>query len=279
MNELDLVHQSTQFVPADGIPSLESGLTSVGTFCVICGISFTPKPNIKNPKTCGNEHCKYELLKKRMRKLTSIRTAKKHEQFLLEKPCAFCVQNFKPINLHKQMIYCSHKCKLLARYKRRNKPARSSVCVICGTEFTAIRNSPIAKCCSAKCRHKHGRNISKTRNTESANQIKLANRMRARILKAIRTQQAAKSETTLQLLGCSVEQLMRHLESLWTEGMSWENHSYHGWHIDHIKPCAMFDLKDPEQQKACFNFKNLQPMWGKENQKKSDRLSFIQPVA
>ena len=36
-------------------------------------------------------------------------------------------------------------------------------------------------------------------------------------------------------------------------------------HIDHIKPCASFDLTDPAQQKECFNYKNLQPLWAFDN--------------
>ena len=43
------------------------------------------------------------------------------------------------------------------------------------------------------------------------------------------------------------------------------------WHIDHIKPCAAFDLTDPKQQKECFNYKNLQPLWAQDNIKKSDK--------
>lgn len=37
------------------------------------------------------------------------------------------------------------------------------------------------------------------------------------------------------------------------------------WHIDHIKPCASFDLTDPEEQKECFHYTNLQPLWAKDN--------------
>lgn len=49
--------------------------------------------------------------------------------------------------------------------------------------------------------------------------------------------------------------------------MSWEN--YGEWHIDHIKPCSSFDLSDPKQQKECFNYTNLQPLWAIDNLKKS----------
>ena len=75
----------------------------------------------------------------------------------------------------------------------------------------------------------------------------------------------AKSVGTLELIGCSIESLKQHLASQFQAGMSWENYSYRGWHIDHKRPCASFDLTDPAQQKACFHYTNLQPLWAKDN--------------
>jgi hypothetical protein len=79
-----------------------------------------------------------------------------------------------------------------------------------------------------------------------------------------------KSKSTLELLGCSVDYLKTHLESQFKEGMSWDNYGHRGWHIDHIRPCASFDLTDPEQQKECFHYSNLQPLWHQDNFSKSD---------
>ena len=53
--------------------------------------------------------------------------------------------------------------------------------------------------------------------------------------------------------------------------MSWDNYGTHGWHIDHIRPCASFDLSDEEQQKICFHYTNLQPLWAEDNLKKSKK--------
>jgi len=77
-----------------------------------------------------------------------------------------------------------------------------------------------------------------------------------------------KSQQSMELIGCSKQELEAHLENQFTEGMTWENYGYYGWHIDHIKPCASFDLSDPEQQKLCFHYSNLQPLWAKDNYKK-----------
>jgi len=75
-----------------------------------------------------------------------------------------------------------------------------------------------------------------------------------------------KSKSTIKLLGCSVEECWQHLESKFQPGMTRENHGL--WHVDHIIPCAAFDLKCPVQQLACFHYTNLQPLWAIDNIKK-----------
>ena len=80
-----------------------------------------------------------------------------------------------------------------------------------------------------------------------------------------------KSLKTTKYLGCNVRELMSHLENQWSPGMSWDNYGTHGWHIDHIRPCASFDLSDEEQQKICFHYTNLQPLWAEDNLKKSKK--------
>lgn len=79
------------------------------------------------------------------------------------------------------------------------------------------------------------------------------------------------AKKTLELLGCTVDELKRHLQIQFRPGMTWDN--YGEWHIDHIRPCASFDLTDPEQQRQCFNFKNLQPLWAKDNLSKGAKYN------
>ena len=91
--------------------------------------------------------------------------------------------------------------------------------------------------------------------------------LRSRAYSAIKGK--SKSKHTIELLGCSVEELKIHLEKQFVKDMNWQN--YGQWHIDHIKPCSSFDLTDPEQQKLCFHYSNLQPLWAKDNIKKSNK--------
>jgi len=94
---------------------------------------------------------------------------------------------------------------------------------------------------------------------------KMLQKCRARLYKAIKENN--KSDRTLKLLGCTTDKLKRHLESQFTKGMNWDN--YGKWHIDHIKPCAVFDFSKESDQKECFHYTNLQPLWAEDNMRKS----------
>jgi len=100
--------------------------------------------------------------------------------------------------------------------------------------------------------------------------FKLESILRNRLYHALKDN--SKSMATLTLLGCSVDFLTLWLELQFKDGMSWDNYGYYGWHIDHVRPCAFFDLSLKEHQHACFHFTNLQPLWAKENFNKRDKL-------
>lgn len=76
-----------------------------------------------------------------------------------------------------------------------------------------------------------------------------------------------KPAKTRELLGCSSEELVKHLENQFRDGMTWENWGTH-WEVDHIRPCASFGLSDPNQVRVCFHFSNLQPLLRVENRQK-----------
>ncbi len=93
--------------------------------------------------------------------------------------------------------------------------------------------------------------------------FRLRGSLRARVRSAIHADCGRKAAKTMELVGCSIKHLRAHLEQQFTADMSWDN--YGDWHIDHIRPCASFDLTDPEQQRQCFHYTNLQPLWARDN--------------
>ena len=105
--------------------------------------------------------------------------------------------------------------------------------------------------------------------------FKLSRILRSRIGKVIEGN--AHSGVAIRDLGCTGEFLKKYLEDKFYshpetgELMTWSNHSLNGWHIDHIKPLCLFNLTDQEQLKQACHYTNLQPLWAKENLKKSGK--------
>lgn len=104
--------------------------------------------------------------------------------------------------------------------------------------------------------------------------FRLASSLRGRIWSVLKGNK--KSASTEILLGCSVDFLRKHLESQFTYGMSWDNYGtgkngkgMKEWHVDHIIPCCNFDLSKSEEQRKCFHYSNLQPLWAKKNLEKN----------
>jgi hypothetical protein len=98
--------------------------------------------------------------------------------------------------------------------------------------------------------------------------FRLAAYLRTRIWHALKGN--PKLSTTMKLVGCNIKQLKHHLEKQFIKGMTWKN--YGKWEIDHIRPCASFDLSKPSEQKKCFYYKNLQPLWKEINRRKQGKI-------
>jgi hypothetical protein len=97
---------------------------------------------------------------------------------------------------------------------------------------------------------------------------RISKNLRSRITKLLKNNKSNYNE----LIGCSSEKLISHLESKFLDGMTWKNYGLRGWHIDHIKPCSVFNLTKVEEQRRCFHYSNLQPLWAKDNLRKGSKL-------
>ncbi len=168
--------------------------------------------------------------------------------------------------------------RILKKHERNEKRILiKNICIECGKEFNPYNLSQ--KTCSKECYKKNYNNrpevkemkrlfAKKYQKEKRGSDIKhrITSQLRHRINLVLKNK--LKSEKTKILLGCEIDYFMDYIESKFLDGMNWNNYGFYGWHIDHIKPCVSFDLTDPEEQKKCFHFSNLQPLWSKDNYKK-----------
>jgi hypothetical protein len=105
-------------------------------------------------------------------------------------------------------------------------------------------------------------------------QWKLKANLRGRYLDALKRHTSGgkvnKHHSAIKLIGCNIEYYKQYLEQQFQSDMSWENYGTL-WEIDHIKPCALFDLTKEEEQKQCFHHTNTQPLYKIDNRRKGDK--------
>ncbi len=154
------------------------------------------------------------------------------------------------------------------KYYKANTERMKAAC----RSYNARNKDKISTQCKAwKKANRDKINLSVQKLFKSNLNARILHRLRTRISIAFRTQATKKAHRTADLLGCSVPSFRIYIESKFEPGMTWENYGKE-WHLDHIVPCAMFDLTKSEHQKACFHFSNYQPLFTKDNLVKGKKL-------
>jgi hypothetical protein len=108
---------------------------------------------------------------------------------------------------------------------------------------------------------------------------RMAHVLRSRVMSAVRLQGARKSASTTALLGATASEVYAYLVAILPEGMTERDLRSSRVHIDHVRPIARFDLTQPEQQRACFHYTNLRPMWAEDNLAKGSAVTVIKVTA
>jgi len=112
----------------------------------------------------------------------------------------------------------------------------------------------------------HRKNYINLYNLDPKNKIK--NSLRSRINELLNKKY--NNPRTLELVGCDYKFLITYIENKFTEGMSWDNYGYYGWHLDHIIPLSSARTK--EEIYKLYHYTNLQPLWAEDNLKKSNKI-------
>src|ERR1035437_118870 len=167
----------------------------------------------------------------------------------------------------------SDKARKAALYQSNKKVLESRFCNFCKNEFQPNRIDN--KLCSNKCgmarwRLNNKEYIKKDQDNRYHNDVnrKISTCLRSRLNKALKGN--VKSDSTMKLIGCTIDQLRDHLESQFEPWMNWKNHGPYDttkqtWHFDHIRPMDDFDLSDPKQQQEVCNYSNIRPLLAKDN--------------
>lgn len=116
------------------------------------------------------------------------------------------------------------------------------------------------------------RNSMRRRRYAEDPQFKLALRVRNRLNLALKHR--SRPSSLITGVGCSIAELVAHIEAQFAPGMSWVNwgRGKGKWHLDHIIPLSSFDLTDPLQFAKATHYSNLQPLWEEDNLKKGSHV-------
>ena len=101
---------------------------------------------------------------------------------------------------------------------------------------------------------------------------RLVSNFRTAIYTVLKESNVDKYGHYFDILQYTPDELINRLELQFKDDMSWEN--YGEWHVDHIKPISSFDIKEigDDEFMKCWSLDNLQPMWGEDNIKKSNKV-------
>ncbi len=139
-----------------------------------------------------------------------------------------------------------------------------------------INNKEIRLAYNKKYREENKQRLNSLRKERYHNdiQFRLRSLLRGRLRHALHRN--SKKLSALSLLGCSIKDFRAYLESRFKSGMTWENFGFghDKWNLDHIIPCDKFDLQNESEQKICFHYSNIQPLWQIDNFKKGKKVLF-----
>lgn len=178
---------------------------------------------------------------------------------------AFKKQNAIRLRLAKRKYYEANREEILRKEKARNAVNKD--------EKNRIRRERHANKSEEQLAFERvRRNTLQKQRKQNDPAYKLSVLFRSRISRAIKEGYGTKSYKVIELLGCDWVTAKEWIESQWLVGMVWGNHGIKTWHIDHKIPVSSFDMTDPDQQKKCFHYTNLQPLWAKDNMEKSNKI-------
>ena len=182
--------------------------------------------------------------------------------------CSQCKKEFT--QFHRSEKYCSKECFREYRIEYQKKYQESDKSKEKSKKY---QQSEIGKKTHKKYRQsvKHKEYVSKyiKEKRKSDPIFKLTGSVRTRLNNFLSSSNIRKTNSTFKMVGCTPEFLKEYLEKQFKPGMTWQNYTRKGWHIDHRTP--LDSAKTPKDIEKLMHYTNLQPMWAIENISKSNK--------
>lgn len=253
----------------------------------------------------AKEKRKDESVKESIKKSQQLYRQKNKDK-LLEKEKAYRMENRDRLNVQNKQYYKDNadKLKEMARLNREHlkeqaltgqleKPIiKEKTCTTCNQTqdisnftFRKTRNvyESVCKTCNTE-REKEHRRLHKDKINARRKEIqkpltteqKIKQNLRKRVNSFIENREG--KNMYLKLLSCDKEFLIKWFEYHFKldehQEMNWDNYGDY-WHIDHVTPCASFDLTNEDHQKQCFHWANLSPVLKEYNLSKGAKIKHI----
>ena len=242
---------------------------AVGDFC---GDECRKKHKQNWSKEYGQKPERKEASRINARKAVAKKKAENPEwglKPLIKRPCKYCGTIF-PTRGNKKW-YCNKRCnELWTLQQLRERTLERAVekkCEVCNVSFLTNHSKKVF--CGPKCTHSYKRLDEIQRLTKRLRYV-----VWRAMIKPPSTYKSGKQAYMIEeLCGYTPKKLREHMESLFREGMSWDNYGRDGWQIDHIRPVSSFNYTTTECEdfKKCWELNNLQPLWAKDNMSKGNK--------
>ncbi len=187
-------------------------------------------------------------------------------------------KNAESLKQKKSEYYFKNKAEIRAKHKKYREENAEAIKIGKKLEYQKNRDRYLRKAKEwdkknpeyrKSRRYKDQKNKTRRKRYSQDVNYKLSEKIRNYSLRVTNAVKKNKPLRSLDYLGCSIEEFKNHIESQWQEGMTWDNHSLDGWHIDHIVSID-WHIKNSTDPWQANHYTNLQPLWSTENIKKSN---------
>ena len=219
---------------------------------------------------CGQD-CRTIFYLRENREVLSLKAKSKNSSLAQAKAeSAYAAKNPTCQHCHQAIAFLKFKRSPYVKFCSKQCGQKSHAADCISDPIKASNRKLVRQRCYAK-RQLNGKNLAEKRKYYQNNvQAVIAKNLRTRLYQAVKKAGGKKSASTLELTGADWPTLAAWLQNLFQPGMNWNNYGF--WHVDHKRPCAAFDLTKIEQQRECFHYTNLQPLWEIDNIKKGDKI-------